>query len=339
MAAADFQPGAVLNDTWRLERVLGEGGIGRVFEATDLKLGRKVAVKTLLTEHLTEETVKRFEREAQVMAQVDHPNIVSLYGFRRHQGTPYLVMRYLDGRSLATLRKETGGRVSLAAILPLASQLLEALGHLHQKGLVHRDIKPSNIFVSPAGKVTLLDLGLTRGTQTSLTRTGMVWGTPSFMAPEQILAERTLDGRVDLYAVAGVLYRLLTGKLPFPTQGDESVLQAHLTRPRPDACALAPELPVAVGQVLMRAMAIAPEQRYQTAAEMAAALTAAAATAPPPVASGKPADDDGRTEPARPSALTEKTLPARKKLLLVAGGAAALLALGIGLGLWLARAH
>jgi eukaryotic-like serine/threonine-protein kinase len=273
--ADEFPMGTVLCDTWKLVREIGVGGIGRVYEATDIKLSRKVAVKTLLTDD--PETVKRFEREAQVMARVSHPNVITLYGFRRHEGVPFLVMRFLEGRSLSELRAEQeSGKVPLATLRPVVQQLLSALGHMHQRGLVHRDIKPSNIFISPQGKVTLLDLGLARGNATTLTKTGVVWGTPSYMAPEQILAERTLDGRADLYGVATVLYRMLTGEFPFPNEELQVLLRAHVENDRPDASEIAPEVPKALSRVLQKAMAIHPDDRYATAAEFLAAFERAA---------------------------------------------------------------
>jgi serine/threonine protein kinase len=272
----DLAPGETLMGQWTLESKLGEGGMGNVFLATELKLGRKVAVKALFVSNLLDETVKRFEREAQVMGKLDHPNIVTLYAVGRHREIPFLVMRYLEGGSLWDLLDANGGRLLPDQLVPLVKQLCAALGYIHSKALIHRDLKPSNIFISPAGKVTVLDLGLARGRNTTLTRTGIIWGTPDFMAPEQIVGEKQLDGRADLYALGVVLYRMISNQPPFPDQDEQQLLRAHLTRPRPDLSKVWAGASPALGLMLQKAMAIKPEERFQTAEEFAAAFERAA---------------------------------------------------------------
>jgi serine/threonine protein kinase len=261
---------------WVLESKLGEGGMGNVFLATEVKLGRKVAVKALFVSNLLDETVKRFEREAQVMGKLDHPNVVTLYAVGRHREIPFLVMRYLEGGSLWDLLDANGGRLLPDQLVPLVKQLCGALGYIHSKGLIHRDLKPSNIFISPAGKVTVLDLGLARGRNTTLTRTGIIWGTPDFMAPEQIVGEKQLDGRADLYALGVVLYRMISNQPPFPDQDEQQLLRAHLMKPRPDISKVWAGASPALGLMLQKAMAIKPEERFQTAEEFAAAFERAA---------------------------------------------------------------
>ncbi len=246
--------------------------MGNVFLATELKLGRKVAVKALHVDNLQDETVKRFEREAQVMGKLDHPNIVTLYAVGRHHDVPFLVMRYLEGGSLWDLLDANGGRLTPDQLLPLVKQLCSALGYIHGKNLIHRDLKPSNIFISPQGKVTLLDLGLARGHTTALTRTGIIWGTPDFMAPEQIVGEKQLDGRADLYALTVVLYRMIANQPPFPDADEQDLMRAHLTRPRPDIAKAWLQATPALSLMLQKGMAIKPEDRFQTAEELAQAF-------------------------------------------------------------------
>lgn len=268
----DLEVGEVLQGAWRLDSKLGQGGMGSVYLATELKLNRKVAVKALHTSNLDEETMKRFEREAQVMGKLDHPNLVTLYGVGRHRNIPFLVMRYLEGGSLWDVLDANHQKLSPEQMLPIVKQLCSALGYLHQKSIIHRDLKPSNIFVGPTGKVTLLDLGLARGHESSLTRTGIIWGTPDFMAPEQIVGERQLDGRSDLYALAVVVYRMLANQPPFADEEEQTLMRSHLTKPRPDISKVMPSLSPSLGAMLQKAMAIKPEDRYQTAEELSAAF-------------------------------------------------------------------
>ncbi|MBK7861337.1 MAG: protein kinase [Archangiaceae bacterium] len=315
----DLEVSETLLGQWKLESKIGEGGMGNVFLATEMKLGRKVAVKVLSINNLQDETVKRFEREAQVMGKLDHPNIVTLYAVGRHRDVPFLVMRYLEGGSLWDLLDANGGRLTPEQLLPLVKQLCSALGYIHGKNLIHRDLKPSNIFISPQGKVTLLDLGLARGHTTALTRTGIIWGTPDFMAPEQIVGEKQLDGRADLYALGVVLYRMISNQPPFPDEDEQDLMRAHLTRPRPDITKVWGGATPALALMLQKAMAIKPEDRFQTAEEMSQAFERAAVSREAPTratanhavpASVKSAAAAAAPVPApKPSAPAEKAPP------------------------------
>jgi serine/threonine-protein kinase len=272
--------GEVLNATWKLEELIGVGGMGRVFRAEDLKLGRKAAVKAVSIKNLDDDTLQRFERESRVMGKLNHPGIVTLYGVGRTRGIPWLAMRYLEGANLTEVMKKQGPHLPPAQVLEIARQLCDALGYIHQRSLLHRDLKPSNIHVAADGRATLLDLGLARGRKSNLTRTGVVWGTPEYMAPEQITGERELDGRSDLYALAIVLYRMLSGELPFDRGSDADVMQAHLAAERPDISRVRPDVSLSLGAALQKAMAVHPDDRFQTAAEMLAALEHAMAERP-----------------------------------------------------------
>ncbi len=273
---ADLRVGEVLEGTWQLEEIVGRGGMGTVFLATDAKLGRQVAVKALSVELANEEFVSRFEREARVLGILDHPNIVTLHWVGRHRGVPFIVMRFLDGVPLRAWVEAQGGRLSIPALLPVAQQICAALSYIHQKGVVHRDLKPSNIMVGPQGQVTVFDLGIARPQESNLTRTGIIFGTPGYMAPELIVGEKNLDGRLDLYALGVILFELCTGQPPFEDAREEGLLRAHLMKPRPDASVVCPEVPPAVGAVLQRVMALDPKDRYPDADEFLAALETAA---------------------------------------------------------------
>ncbi|MBX5480965.1 MAG: protein kinase [Myxococcaceae bacterium] len=272
--AANLQPGDVLADTWRIESVLREGQSGPVFLATDLRLGRQVAVKALDATTMDEDAVARLEREAALLARLSHPNIVSLHTMDRHEGVPYLVLQFVEGQTLAERVLERGG-LSLREVLTVADQACDALAYLHAQGLLHRDLKPSNLMISRQGHLTLIDLGITRTHDSTLTRTGVVHGTPGYMSPEAILGEKHLDGRADQYSLAAVLFELLTGSPPFSGLDGEALLRAHLSQPRPKAHELRRTLPPAVSAVLARAMALQPDGRYASVRDFHAAFRAA----------------------------------------------------------------
>jgi hypothetical protein len=288
---SDLAVGELLNNTYRLDEEIGQGGMGRVFRATDTRLDRKVAVKALLAANLDTETLRRFDRETQVMGQLDHVGIVTLYAFGRTRNVPWLAMQLLEGHDLWGELDTHGGRMAPQAALPIARQILETLAYLHGRNTLHRDLKPSNIHVGARGKVTLCDFGLARGHRSTLTRTGVIWGTPEYMAPEQILAERELDGRTDLYALSVVLFRMLSGVSLFSGLADQELLKAHLSDPRPDISRAVPGLSPLLGAALQKGLAIHAEDRFQTAEEMLAslevvlALPVAAAKVPGPVPS------------------------------------------------------
>lgn len=308
---------------YRLDRMIGKGGMGKVFRAEDLRNGSTVAVKVLSASAHDEESRKRFAREAKIMSGLDHPNLIRLFGHGEERGYPFLVMRFLEGKNLLDTLDTTTGRMGVAETLDVIGQLAAALDHLHSQGIVHRDLKLSNIFQGPDGKVTLLDMGLARSvpSTTQLTRVGVIWGTPEFMAPEQILGEQKLDGRADVYALAGIFYRILSGRLAFNPGDEQKLLEAHVRAPRPDLNKYVPSAPPAVAEVVKIAMSVRREERYTTAGAFHEALKAAFAglPAPPPgestmvgrPMSGLPPPQVVRISGAVPSEFDEPmTLPA-----------------------------
>ncbi|MBX5484718.1 MAG: protein kinase, partial [Myxococcaceae bacterium] len=274
-ATTDLKVGDVLEGKWRLDEIVGRGGMGAVFAATELALGRKVAVKALSANLAGEEFVSRFEREARVLGILHHPNIVTLHWVGRHQGVPFIVMNFLEGVPLRKWVDQQGGRVSIDGMLQIARPMCSALSYVHSKGVIHRDLKPSNIIVAPNGHVTVFDLGIARPHDSQLTKTGIIFGTPGYMSPELIVGEKNLDGRLDLYALAVILFEIVTGQSPFTERHEESLLRAHLLKPRPDASQIRTDLPPELGKVLQKAMALDPKDRYPDCDEFLVALETA----------------------------------------------------------------
>ena len=264
----------VLVGRYRLEQKIGEGGMGTVYLAHDKELDRKVAVKLLAATYLSDkDVVERFEREARLTARLDHPNIVPVYDVGRHGGRPFIVMKKLEGQSLAGVLREKGG-FTRDETLKLFKQLAAGVDFIHGQGFIHRDIKAGNIYVGTDGQATILDFGILRTARgkEALTRTGMVMGTPHYMAPEQAQGSKNIDHRVDLYALAVVIFECLTGTLPFEADSELRLIQMQAHQPPPDLLERAPWIPKPVAEVMKRALSKTPEERYPTATELVAAL-------------------------------------------------------------------
>ncbi|OBF83996.1 protein kinase [Mycobacterium sp. 852002-51163_SCH5372311] len=286
---------------YRLQGVLGHGGMGQVFRAYDTTTGRVVALK-VLPQHLAEdrEFQERFRREARTAASLNDPNIVPIHGYGEINGQLYVDMRLIEGRDLVTYIAEKGGRLSPSQAVAVVEQVAGALDSAHRAGLVHRDVKPSNILVAAARDfVYLIDFGIARtATDTALTHSGETMGTLDYMAPERFWG--TTDLRADVYSLACVLYECLTGRRPYPGSTIEDQLRGHLDTPPPRPSTMAPGIPPAFDEVIARGMAKNPAQRYQSAPELAHAARAALDSAPMP--SGPAPRTPGRRTPPRPDA-------------------------------------
>jgi len=268
--------GATLADSYQVVRVIGEGGMGRVYEARHTRLhNKRFAIKMLLDEYARQtDVVARFQREAESASGIAHPNIVGVYDVHRTEdGRPYIVGEYLDGEELGAMldrveKLETGFAVRIVR------QVCSALEAAHNAGVVHRDMKPENVFLvgPPAAPLAkILDFGISKqASNGTLTQTGMVMGTPSYMAPEQARGAK-VDHRVDIYAAGAILYRALTGEKPFDGEPAE-ILTAVLTEEPPRPRQLDPSISEALELVIQRAMAKEPGDRYQHMAELEAAL-------------------------------------------------------------------
>jgi hypothetical protein len=256
---------------------LGQGGMGTVFLANDTRLDRRVAVKVLPPESVhNPDAIARFQREAKALAKLSHPGIVQAFDSEEENGRHFLVMEYVEGQSLLDVLKRDG-RIAPTYAADFIHQAAAALQHAHDKGLIHRDLKPSNLLLSSSGQIKILDLGLARFLQDQIgdptrTREGTGIGTPDYAAPEQFRDAHHADGRADIYALGCTLYHLLTGRVPFPGSSLAEKYDAHQKRKPTPLQELCADIPGGLVLVVQRMMAKHPAERFQTAAEAAAAL-------------------------------------------------------------------
>ena len=253
--------------------LLGAGGMAAVFRAQDLALERTVAIKVLPPD-LSHDVrlVSRFHQEAKIAAKLDHPNIIPIYRVESESGLNYFVMKFVAGRSLDELLAP-GQPVDVSFTMRVIAEAAAALGHAHQRGVVHRDVKPANIMLDADERVILTDFGISKAIESTsgLTRTGIIVGTPDYMAPEQAMGV-AVDGRADQYALACVGYHMLTGELPFPGDFAHSVLHRHIYEEVDPIAARRLDVPRAMTGALERALAKKPEDRFASMEEFAAAL-------------------------------------------------------------------
>ena len=244
---------------------IGEGGMGRVYKARDTLLDRPVALKVLSTTLSKDEAfVQRFTREARVAARLNHPNIVQIYSFGREGETWYLAMELIDGNSIGGFMRQ-GAQFDERDAVTIARHAARALRVAHQAGIVHRDVKPENIMMSMRGEVKLVDLGLAKSVEedSSLTGTGLTMGTPHYIAPEQVRAQKDIDGRADIYSLGATLYHMATGRTPFTGDSPSLVILKHLTDEPADPRSYRPDLTENLCRVIAKMMAKEREARYQ----------------------------------------------------------------------------
>lgn len=278
--------GTTLPAGYHILDLIGVGGMGRVYRAEQSVLGRTVAVKIIHPHLLSDDnSAIRFLTEARAASQLNHPNSISVFDFgRTNDGQPYLVMELLKGKDLGIVAHEEG-ELRLPRIVDVLRQVLAALGEAHDLGIVHRDLKPENIILQPQRRggdlVKVLDFGLAKlraDQPTNVTSPGIVCGTPDYMAPEQGRGDK-VDGRADLYSVGVMLFQLLTGRLPFEGDSPTQVVMMHLTVPAPDPRQIAPRrnIPASLAEIVKKALAKKPGQRFADAHEFADALSNALA--------------------------------------------------------------
>jgi serine/threonine protein kinase len=288
--------------SFRLVRLLGQGGMGSVYLGEHAAIGSRVAVK-LLHRHLASDPqlVARFYAEARAVNLIGHENIVSIYDLCADRDRPYLIMEYLEGESLSQALER--GVLEVEVAVAVLAQICDALQAAHAQGIVHRDLKPENIFLTRRGRnerfVKVLDFGIAKlfhRATSARTSVGLVVGTPEYMAPEQSLAAE-VDGRADLYALGVMAFQLVTGRLPFEAGGLTGQLLAHQIQAPPSPRELNPRVPEPFAQVVLRALAKRPQDRYPDAAAMRAALEASlsAPPAPAPVRAAPPPPPPART--------------------------------------------
>ncbi|GEM_PF-6572157 len=274
-----IQAGHVLG-SYRLVELIGRGGMGEVWQAQDLRLGRAAGVKVLPVGPTGDaDLVPRFQREAASAAALQHPNILAVWDYGEQDGILYLVMPFVPGGPLTD--QLTRGPLPPGTALRYLRQMADALDYAHEHGIVHRDVKPDNVLMGDRGHLYLADFGiaLVQGEALRLTRTGIAVGTPEYMAPEQ--AQGRADNRSDLYALGIILYQMLTGTVPFSGNSYTEVLIKHQKDPLPmlPLRSVMPSLPVAVVEVVKKSLAKNPNERYQSGHEMADAMADAMAEA------------------------------------------------------------
>lgn len=268
--------GEIIDERWKVERKLGQGGMGAVYLAQQLNMERQVAIKVMRKGLVDtgKEYIERFLREANVAAQVSHPHMVSIFDFGQlPDGGLFIIMEYLDGRALAD--HIAGGELTICHALTMASQLCAALAAAHDGGIIHRDLKPDNIFLLdvPGGDVftKVLDFGIAKhlNAQKAVTQTGQVFGTPEYMSPEQCRGESSIDQRSDLYALGCILYELVTGQTPFQSESLLKVLFKHVSDAPPDiTCHHDDETLRALEPVIKKLLQKNPDERHQSALEV-----------------------------------------------------------------------
>ncbi len=310
---------------------IGDGAMGRVYSAWDPRVSRVVAVKTVKAELLSSDTaaeyLKRFRREAQAAGSLNHPQVVRVFDI----GDDFLVMEYVEGRTLRALIRDTG-RVAPEETLRLLGPVADAIDHAHRAGIVHRDIKPANVIVQPDGQPKLMDFGVAHLAASVMTTAGQVLGSPSYMAPEQI-AGLQVTGRADVYSLAVLAYEMLTGQPPFQGQSITQVIYRVMHEPAPPPRKWNAALPARYDDVLARGLAKDPQARFATAGELVAALDLRElefALTPGPAPGIGPVADEVATllsGPLQPAPARRPTARTRVPLL-VAGAAVALGALG-----------
>ena len=252
---------------------LGRGGMANVYRAIQPAVKREVAIKILPSHFLQDQQfLARFNREAEVIAKLQHPRILPIYDFGEHNGQPYIVMAYMPAGTLADLIRRAPGGLPIHEVARLVAQIAEGMDYAHRKGIIHRDFKPSNVLLDEDGNVHLADFGIAKVTADTaqLTGSGMI-GTPQYMAPEMSDPDG-LSPLVDIYALGVTLYQMLTGRHPYEAPTPMGVLMAHIGKPIPDAREHRPDLPDAAQTVIEGAMAKNPAERYQSAGDIASAL-------------------------------------------------------------------
>ena len=262
---------------YEIRRRIGTGAMGIVYEAWDPGIGRRVAIKTLKQDLLESseaaDILARFRREAQAAGRLNHPNIVAVYELGEEDGVTFIAMEYVDGKELKDYC-DHGERFPLDQAVRIVTEILAALEAAHRAGVVHRDIKPGNIFLVGSNVVKVGDFGVARLESSELTQAGSVLGTPSYMSPEQISGQ-VVDGRADLFSTGVILYQLLTGEKPFQGASLASIMHKLLKEEPTAPSAINVHVSPTFDAVIVKALAKRPENRYQTAAEFAAALAAA----------------------------------------------------------------
>jgi serine/threonine protein kinase len=310
-------------DGYEIAEKIGQGGMGAVYRAADKSLNRQVAIKILPEDALNDgEAVNRFEREAKVLAELNHPNIAQVYRIGRMDGVPFYVMEHIQGRSLAQMLAERG-RLAGPSCVRYIVEVAKGLQAAARRGIIHRDIKPANIMITDGGMVKLVDFGIAKavGDDAFKTSTGQIMGTPTYMSPEQGKG-RPVDHRSDIYSLGATFYHLVTGRPPFEADNPLTMMMKHFTEPAPDIKPLNPSVPDSLCNIIYGMMEKNPAERTDDYAQIIVALENACGGEGDRIASCEYASPPGR--------LLRKMTRGHK---LLAAAAAALVLLMAGLTL------
>lgn len=252
---------------YEISHEIARGGMAVVYLATDPLVSRHVAIKVLSSKLTDPDYLVRFQREAEVIAALEHANIVPVYDFGEHDKQPYIVMRHMPG---GTLKERLGRKpLPLGALAPVISRVAAALDAAHARNVIHRDLKPGNILFDGEDQAFLADFGIAKNTESSEDLTGdALIGTPKYFSPEQVRGQK-LDGRSDIYALGVVLFEALAGKPPFVGDSAMGTAAAHLVEPIPKVAKINRDLPASAQQIIDKALAKKPEDRYARAADLA----------------------------------------------------------------------
>jgi eukaryotic-like serine/threonine-protein kinase len=257
----------VLLDRYEVGPLLGAGGMAEVYEGRDRLLARRVAIKVLQSQYARDQSfLLRFKREAQAAASLSHPNVVAVYDTGSEDGTHFIVMEFVDGRTVKDIIRQEGPLYPARAA-EICADVCAALVAAHARGLIHRDIKPGNVMLTPDGKVKVMDFGIARATTSeTITQTAAVIGTAQYISPEQAQGQ-AVDYRSDLYSLGCCLYEMLTGTVPFTGATPVAIAYKHVREDPTPPRMLNPDVPPALEAICLKAMAKLPDNRYQTAAE------------------------------------------------------------------------
>ena len=273
---ADVAQGTLVDNRYLIKKRIGSGGMADVYCAEDTHLGRQVALKVLHRRFAQDqEFVERFRREASAAAGLQHPNVVGVFDRGKHDGTYYIAMEHLAGRTLKEI-VTTEAPLAQERVVDLGTQILQAAGFAHRHGVIHRDFKPHNVIVDDRGAAKVTDFGIARAGASEMTETGSIMGTAQYLSPEQAQGH-AVTAASDLYSIGVMLYEMLAGRLPFEGDSAVSVALKHLSEPPPPISEFRPDVSPALESVVMAALAKDPAHRWQTADDFAEALQAAGA--------------------------------------------------------------
>jgi len=268
----NLQPGQMLGN-YRIINQIGQGGMATVYKAYQPSMDRHVAVKVLPSQLAeSKEFVARFQQEARTIARLEHPHILPVFDYGESDGTAYFVMRYLEAGTLKD-RMVAGRPLPLDEIDRLFTQLTDALSYAHSHGVIHRDLKPANALVDSNGNLFLTDFGIAKLLESAsprLTQTDAIMGTPAYISPEQAQAQ-TVDQRSDIYSLGIILYEMVTGRVPFTADTPLAIILKHISDPMPLPSLIKPDIPASIEQVILKALAKEPQDRFATAAEFLSA--------------------------------------------------------------------